>query len=60
MPIMLWWRLLDYGKPAKESKLMAALFYKDSTGFMDNIEFNNGGANIKDEQNTLQAAALQT
>jgi hypothetical protein len=38
--------LLDYGKPAKESQLTAALFYKDSAGHMDDADTGNGGANI--------------
>jgi hypothetical protein len=38
--------LLDYGEPAKESQLTAALFYKDSAGHIDDTDVGDGGANI--------------
>jgi hypothetical protein len=38
--------LLDYGKPAKESQLTAALFYKDSAGHMDETDTGNAESNI--------------
>lgn len=38
--------LLDYGKPAKESQLTAALFYKDTAGHMDDTNVGGGGTNM--------------
>jgi len=38
--------LLNYGKPAKESQLTAALWYKDTAGSMDDPEVKDAGRNL--------------
>jgi hypothetical protein len=38
--------LMDYGKPAKESQLTSALFYKDTAGQMESTDIGDGAVNL--------------